>query len=204
LDDAPVPSFLAGRSERTPQGRPRASRSDVQFRETVSREDLVPTWELTGRYGADLEEHRQRRGRDDDGGGGGDRISGLMTAIAVVAILALGVAGVIFLPGLLAGRPAASVTPATSPGPTSMTSPSLPVASTTPIVTVGPTGEPTATPEPEATPRLYRIKSGDTLVKIANRFHVTVADIMAANPEITDPDHIEPGQVIVIPPRSEP
>jgi LysM repeat protein len=77
------------------------------------------------------------------------------------------------------------------------------VASTTPIATVGPSVEPTATAEPEATPRLYRIKSGDTLGKIANRFKVTVADILAANPQITDPDHIEPGMVIVIPPKFE-
>lgn len=202
FDDAPVPGFLAGRTERTPGAQPRASRPDVQLRETVSREDVVPSWDLTDRYGADLDEHAHRRGRDDDGGGGGDRISGLMTAIAVVAILALGVAGVIFLPGMLAGSPRATATPATTLGPTFLTSPSVPAASTTPVTSIGPTVAPTATAEPDATPRLYRIKNGDTLGKIAKRFHVTVADIMAANPEITDPDHIVPGQVIVIPPSS--
>jgi LysM repeat protein len=63
---------------------------------------------------------------------------------------------------------------------------------------------PSAAPEPSATPRLYRIKSGDQLFKIAKRFHVTVAQILAANPQITDPDHIVVGQVIVIPPRTPP
>jgi LysM repeat protein len=52
------------------------------------------------------------------------------------------------------------------------------------------------------TPRLYRIKAGDTLGKIAKRFDITVADILAANPQITDPDKIIPGQVITIPPAS--
>src|SRR5687767_7367598 len=52
LDDAPVPDFLAGRTERAPAPRPHASGSDVPFRETVSREDVIPSWDLTSRYGA--------------------------------------------------------------------------------------------------------------------------------------------------------
>src|SRR5688572_10974426 len=205
IDDAPVPGFLAGRTERAPAALPRTSRPDVKFRETMSREDLVPSWELTGRYGADANDERgRRRGRDEDGGGGGgDRFGGLVTAVAVVAIVALGVAGVIFLPGLLAGRPAVTPSPAVTLAPTFLVSPTLPVATTTAATTTGPTIAPTATPEPEATPRLYQIKSGDTLGRIAQRFKVTVADIMAANPEITNPDLIVPGQVIVIPPRSD-
>jgi LysM repeat protein len=204
FDAAPVPGFLSGRSERPPSARPRASRPDVQFRETVSREDLVPSWELTNRYGADLSDgHGGRRGHDDDddgGAGDGGRLGGLVTAIAVVVILALGVAGVIFLPGMLAGRPAATPTPAITLAPTFLGSPSPPVATVTPVATIGPSLAPTATPETAASPRLYRIKSGDTLGKIAQRFDVSVADILAANPQITDPDHIEPGQFITIPP----
>ena len=207
-DDAPVPEFLAGRSERAPAPRPRSSKPEIAYRETVSREDLVPSWELTGQYGADLNDERgHRRGRmDDEGGGGGDRFRGLLIAIAVVGILALGVAGVIFVPGLLANRPAVSPTPAITVPPT-VFGPTLPPVTITPVASIGPTLAPTATPEPEATPRLYRVKSGDTLGKIAQRFGVTVADILAANPEITDPDQIVPGQVIVIPrptPRQTP
>jgi LysM repeat protein len=200
-DDAPVPGFLAGRTERAPVLRPRSSNPEVAHRETMSREDLIPSWELTGEYGADLDDDKgRRRGRmDDDGGGGGDRFGGLITAIAVIAILALGVAGVIFLPGLLAGRPAATPTPAFTVPPTGLATPSFPVATVTPIASIGPTLAPTATPEPGATPRLYRIKDGDTLGKIARRFDVTVGDILAANPQITDPDRIVPGQVITIP-----
>jgi LysM repeat protein len=197
-DEAPVPGFLAGRSEREPI-LSHASRPDVQFREKVTREDLVPSWDLTGRYGATVKEER-------GGGGGGDRFGGVMTAVAVVAILALGVAGVIFLPGLLSGggHPATPTPPVlltASPTLQSSETPSLPPdASATPEATVTPSGAASATPE--ATPHLYRIKPGDQLNNIAKRFHVTVADILAANPQITDPDHIIVGQVIVIPPRA--
>ncbi len=45
----------------------------------------------------------------------------------------------------------------------------------------------------------YTIQAGDTLFSIANRFNTTVNAIMAANPQISDPDLIIPGQTIVIP-----
>jgi len=191
-DQAPVPGFLAGRSEREPLP-PRAARPDVQFREKVTREDLIPSWDLTSRYGATVKEDR-------GGGGGGDRFGGLVTAVAVIAILALGVAGVIFLPGLLSGRHPATPTPPVVASPTLPPFGSAsPFVTATPAATVAPSAAPSATPEPTATPRTYRIKSGDQLYNIARRFHVTVAEILAANPQITDPDHIVVGQVIVIP-----
>jgi len=48
--------------------------------------------------------------------------------------------------------------------------------------------------------RFYVIKSGDTLNKIATSFNVTVDDLMALN-GITNPDHIEVGQELEIPPE---
>jgi spore coat assembly protein SafA len=45
----------------------------------------------------------------------------------------------------------------------------------------------------------YVIQPGDTLFFIAGRFGVTVEDILAANPQITNPDLIFPGQIIEIP-----
>jgi LysM repeat protein len=192
-DEPPVPGFLAGRREREPL-RPPAVRPDVQFREKVTREDLVPSWDLTNRYGATVKDDR-------GGGGGGDRFGGLVTAIAVIAILALGVAGVIFLPGLLAGgHPATPTPPLASPTLPPFASPTVPPDATqTPDQSVGPSAAPSTTPGPTATPRLYRIKPGDQLYKIAKRYKVSVADILAANPQITDPNHIIVGQVIVIP-----
>ncbi|HHY98184.1 MAG TPA: LysM peptidoglycan-binding domain-containing protein [Firmicutes bacterium] len=45
----------------------------------------------------------------------------------------------------------------------------------------------------------WEVGPGDTLASIAQRFGVTVEDILAANPEITDPNLIYVGQVIRIP-----
>jgi LysM repeat protein len=45
----------------------------------------------------------------------------------------------------------------------------------------------------------YVVQSGDTLSKIANRFSVDQAELMAVN-GITDPDHVEKGQELRIPP----
>lgn len=46
---------------------------------------------------------------------------------------------------------------------------------------------------------VYVVQPGDTLFKIAMRFGTTVDAILAANPEITDPNVIFPGQKILIP-----
>lgn len=199
-DEPPVPGFLAGRTERPAPQRPRASRPEVPYKETVTREDVVPSWDLTDRFGAEVSEHRTRGASGGDGGSG-DRFGGMITAVAVVAILALGVLGVIFLPGLLAGKgPAATATPTLSTAlPTGLLSPSLPVGPTgSPLITAVPTAQ--VTPTPESTPRLYRIKASDnSLTQIAHRFGITLRELLDANPQITDANHIEVGQVIVIP-----
>ena len=45
----------------------------------------------------------------------------------------------------------------------------------------------------------YTVRAGDTLAKIAARFGVTVSAILAANPQVTNPDRIYIGQRLVIP-----
>ncbi|MCW3489106.1 DUF3794 and LysM peptidoglycan-binding domain-containing protein [Dethiobacter alkaliphilus] len=52
-------------------------------------------------------------------------------------------------------------------------------------------------PVPSVT--IYVVQPGDTLFKIAKKFSVTVDEILAANPDITDPNVIFPGQKIFIP-----
>ncbi|KAI9828162.1 MAG: hypothetical protein M1832_003689 [Thelocarpon impressellum] len=52
---------------------------------------------------------------------------------------------------------------------------------------------------PAASGRTYTVVSGDTLGGIAQRFGVTLDALKAANPQITNPDQIFPGQVINIP-----
>jgi LysM repeat protein len=59
--------------------------------------------------------------------------------------------------------------------------------------------EPTAPPAPTA--QVYLIKAGDTLSKVATSFDLTLAELLAANPQITDPDKIAIGDAVIIPAR---
>ena len=54
--------------------------------------------------------------------------------------------------------------------------------------------EPTATP----TPVIYTVRAGDTLIPIANRFGVSVADLIAANGNL-DATRLQIGQQLIIP-----
>lgn len=45
----------------------------------------------------------------------------------------------------------------------------------------------------------YIVQPGDTLSGIAERFGVKLADLEAANPQITNPDLIHPGEIVHIP-----
>ena len=59
-----------------------------------------------------------------------------------------------------------------------------------------PQPEPTPQPAPEKT---YKVKKGDTLSKIAKANNVTLKKLIAANPQIKNPDLIHPGDIIKIP-----
>lgn len=102
--------------------------------------------------------------------------------VAAVAI-ALAAAVLFALPGLLGfGGPSAGGSP--SP--------------TTPLITQLPSIAPTPVPQP--TPVIYVVQSGDTLSRIAGRFGVTLADLIAANADtLPDPDKLQIGDQLVIP-----
>jgi nucleoid-associated protein YgaU len=71
----------------------------------------------------------------------------------------------------------------------------------TPTPSASPTSDASPSPTPTPTPEsvLYRVKSGDTLGKIAEMFQVSIDVIMSANPEITSPELIRVGQELIIP-----
>jgi len=46
---------------------------------------------------------------------------------------------------------------------------------------------------------VYTVQPGDWLSDIANRHNTTVPAILAANPQITNPDLVRPGETILIP-----
>ena len=85
-----------------------------------------------------------------------------------------------------------------TPGPTEIPSPT-PEATAVP----SPTAAPTATPAPSSAQQTYTVKSGDTLGKIAKELLGNAGAYMAifdANKDqLTDPNKIQPGQVLKIP-----
>lgn len=192
---AAVPAFLAGRATQPTNPQPQSGAAIPPPRPASSaRDDIVPSWDIDGRYGAESPSDAP----------GGNRLDGILTAIAVVAILGLGVAAVLFLPGLLSkGKPAATPVPSIVISSAAPSAAASGVASLSPstAASVAPTRAPSeaASQGPGSSPRSYRIKAGDSLARIANRFGVTVQDILDANPNIPNADNIFVGQVIVIP-----
>jgi LysM repeat protein len=97
--------------------------------------------------------------------------------------------------GLVSPTAAIPVTPST-PATTFRPTPGL-TSGTTPRPSV----EPTTTPIPSATPaiaRQYKVKRGDTLRSIAQRFGITKAAILAVN-DLGNPPTVTPGDTINIP-----
>jgi LysM repeat protein len=102
-----------------------------------------------------------------------------------------------------AGTPGPSVTAAPSPSPTPTSTPAptqAPTVTPFPTPTTAPTPSAGPTPTPAPTPLVYRVRRGDTLTAIANRYGVTIAALRKAN-GITDPNVIVVGQKLVIPRR---
>ncbi|MGF7186821.1 LysM repeat protein [Desulfitispora alkaliphila] len=62
-------------------------------------------------------------------------------------------------------------------------------------------GEHIPRPPKKCDGKFYTVKPTQTLASIARRFGITVDDILAANPQIVNPDIIFVGQVICIPTR---
>jgi LysM repeat protein len=116
------------------------------------------------------------------------------------------------LPASPAVSAAPSVTPsATVPPPTPVATPapttglaSTPIATAIPVADSSPT--PTAAPTPSSCVALgaHTVVVGDTLWKIGQRCGVTVEDLLAANPQITDRRLIHVGDRITVPPPGWP
>lgn len=54
-------------------------------------------------------------------------------------------------------------------------------------------------PAAQAASLAHRVVSGDTMWKLAVKYQVGTGEIIAANPQISNPDLIYPGQVLIIP-----
>lgn len=121
--------------------------------------------------------------------------------------------------GTTAAASTISVAIAAAPTPTAIATPTM-----TPTTSATTTREPTATREPAATPASdasptarpgvcttvepgidlgdrYIVGSCEYLKLIARRLGIDYAALLYANPQITDPNLVKPGQVIFLPPR---
>lgn len=80
----------------------------------------------------------------------------------------------------------------------------VPTATPTPTSTSTPTPRPTRTPRPTATPRplftFHKVRVGDTLIAIAAQHGISTEALLAAN-DIRDPNNLELGSQLLIPPR---
>jgi LysM repeat protein len=110
-------------------------------------------------------------------------------------LAAIAAAGVLFGGCALPGPGERTPTPSPGVTLTAYFSP-VPDPSRTPVP--GRVASPTPLPTPTATPFLYSIVEGDTLIGIAFRFGLTLADILAANPGI-DPQFLSIGDDLIIP-----
>ncbi|HEU0243894.1 MAG TPA: LysM peptidoglycan-binding domain-containing protein [Candidatus Limnocylindrales bacterium] len=154
-------------------------RDQVSRRQAQDPNELFgPAWERPRRYEA-YPSLRTRVGLPAIGGIG--RV-GLGALALLVAALALFFVGPMLL-GIGSDQPA---NPGGGAG-----------ATATPIVEDTATPEPTPVPAP--TPQVYVVKKGDTMSKIAKKFDLTIEQLLAANPQIKNPNKIAIGDEITIP-----
>ncbi len=98
---------------------------------------------------------------------------------------------------LLAGCGQTTQTPSPTPAPLGITL-RPPTPSPSPAMMPTDTPTPTATPAPTPTPIVYVVQPGDTLLGIALRYGVTVADLQQVN-GILNPLALQIGQELIIP-----
>ena len=138
--------------------------------------EVAPSWERPAR----LEAYPTLRSR---------RMPNIAFPPILVALVALLLAALILflLPGFLGlGSPQAGA----SPTPVTQSSGG-------PLGSVGPTLV------PETTQQVYTVQAGDTMSKIANKFHVPLATLVDANKtNIPNPDRLKIGDQVIIPSSS--
>lgn len=131
----------------------------------------------------------------DEGKRGEDDMSG--SSRGLIAIVIFGLLLVLFVAGVAAtGEFATTSAPVAAPS-TGNTNGVAPAA-------VQQIAAPTNTPAAATTTNTtgattYTVQQGDWLAAIARRYNTTVPAILAANPQITDSNSIQPGVTLVLP-----
>jgi hypothetical protein len=139
-------------------------------------EEEVPSWERPRRYDA-YPTLKTRVG-----------LRGISKVVIAALLLFAAAIAVFLLPGVLGfGKP--STSPGGGGGVVATASPPA----------VEPSASEVPSAAPTATPFTYTVVPKDTLTKIARKFGVTVDQILAANPKVTDPNKVSIGDKLVIP-----
>ena len=112
------------------------------------------------------------------------RMPGIPKVAIWAGLLALAAVALFLIPPLLLGGGGGGASASPTPRGTA-------------VASDAPSPSPTKVPEP--TPTTYTVKSGDTLSGIAAKYKVTVDDVLAANPDLKDPNQLQIGDKIVIP-----
>ena len=150
----------------------------VSRRQAQDPDELFgPAWERPRRYEA-YPSLRTRVGLPALGGVGRVGLGALGLAVAALALF--------FIGPMLLGLGGDDSNPAGGGG----------TATSTPGVE---TASPDPTQVPEPTPQVYVVKKGDTMSKIANKFDTTIEALVAANPQIKNPNRIAIGDEVIIP-----
>jgi hypothetical protein len=174
----PPPRYRERERARTEPTEPDGRLANARQGGVDRKHEVAPSWERPAR----LEAYPTLRSR---------RMPNIALPPILVALVALLLAALILflLPGFLGlGGPqaGASPTPATQ-------------------ASGGPLGSVVPTLIPAATQQIYVAKSGDTMSKIANKFHVPLATLVEANKtNIPDPNRLKIGDQVIIPSASAP
>jgi LysM domain len=171
-EPAPVPRHRERERTRTDALEPDGRLANARQGADRKRE-IAPSWEQPTR----VEEYPTLRSR---------RMPNLAIPPLVVALVAVLLAALILflLPGFLGlGGQQAGASPTHAPQSTSV-----------PLGSVAPTAI------PQATQQIYVVQAGDTMSRIANRFHVPLQTLIDANKTIIpDPNTIKIGDQLIIP-----
>lgn len=174
----PPPRYREREQARTEPTEPDGRLANARQGGVDRKHEVSPSWERPAR----LEAYPTLRSR---------RMPNIALPPILVALVALVLAALILflLPGFLGlGSPQAGA----SPTPVTQSS-------------GGPLGSLVPTQLPEATQQIYVARSGDTMSKIANKFHVLLATLVEANKtNIPNPDKLKIGDQVIIPTSSAP
>jgi LysM repeat protein len=174
----PPPRYRERERARTEPTEPDGRLANARQGGVDRKHEVAPSWERPAR----LEAYPTLRSR---------RMPNIAFPPILVALVALLLAALILflLPGFLGlGGPQAGASPTHAA-----------------LSSSGPLGSVVPTAIPAATQQLYTVQSGDTMSRIATKFHVPLATLVEANKtNIPDPNKLKIGDQVIIPTAAAP